>query len=292
MDSEVYSFALKSTLGEIPNICPDVKGAFIFREDGEIVAVDMKTDEQTIVQFIDKLDPLLEGTKTLGGNLETLVLECENGQLNVSWINKFYLAMITSKKADKAYVDTIRRVLIPTIIRLIEQLKPTCDNIRVDTEEDALSPSNRDSDFEEPEQDDESETADELPAEDVTENVENTLENTETESNAVAEEKTNDASIEPPVNQFIVENIGGLLVPADTVRIENNVLAKWQESYPHARLDQVEIETFGGKSVTCKVKALKDSKFEGKGVVQMPEKIQNTLEIKKGELVRVKPLVI
>jgi len=37
MDNEVYSFALKNTLNEIQNICPDIKNSFMFKEDGEIV---------------------------------------------------------------------------------------------------------------------------------------------------------------------------------------------------------------------------------------------------------------
>jgi hypothetical protein len=41
----------------------------------------------------------------------------------------------------------------------------------------------------------------------------------------------------------------------------------------------------------CKVKPIKDSKYNGESKVQMPEKIQSTLEIKKGELVRAKPIV-
>jgi hypothetical protein len=54
---------------------------------------------------------------------------------------------------------------------------------------------------------------------------------------------------------------------------------------------EAEIQTFSGKSIRCKLKPIKDAKREGKGIVQMPEKIQTSLEIKKGELVRLKPVV-
>jgi hypothetical protein len=96
---------------------------------------------------------------------------------------------------------------------------------------------------------------------------------------------------EPPVNQLIVENLGGLLVPSDTVRIDSAILAQWEELYADRKIEEVEIETFDGRKTTCKVKPIKDSKYDGKGTVQMPEKIQSTLEIKKGELVRAKPIV-
>jgi aspartate carbamoyltransferase regulatory subunit len=68
-------------------------------------------------------------------------------------------------------------------------------------------------------------------------------------------------------------------------------LLQWQELYEDRKIEEAEIETFGGQSTRVKIKPIKDSKFEGKGIVQMPEKIQNALEIRKGELVRVKPVI-
>lgn len=96
---------------------------------------------------------------------------------------------------------------------------------------------------------------------------------------------------EPPVNQLIVENLGGLLVPSDTVRIDSAILSQWESLYQDIKIEEVEIETFGGKTVRCKVKPIKDSKYEGKGIIQIPEKLQITLEIKKGELVKAKPII-
>ena len=40
----------------------------------------------------------------------------------------------------------------------------------------------------------------------------------------------------------------------------------------------------------CKVKTINDPKLEGRGFIQIPEKTSRMLEIKKGELVRVKPI--
>ena len=57
------------------------------------------------------------------------------------------------------------------------------------------------------------------------------------------------------------------------------------------KIDEAMVETFGGKSVRCKLKPLKNAKLEGKGVIQIPEKIQQMLNVGKGELVRVKPVI-
>jgi hypothetical protein len=96
---------------------------------------------------------------------------------------------------------------------------------------------------------------------------------------------------EPLANQFIVENLGGLFASSDTARIDNALLLNWNDMYDDRKIEEIEIVTFGGKSVRCKVKPIKDAKFEGKGLVQIHEKVQSTLEIKKGELVRVKPVI-
>ena len=98
-------------------------------------------------------------------------------------------------------------------------------------------------------------------------------------------------SFEAPATQLIVENIGGLLVPSDTVRIDNETLTQWENLFEGKKIEYVEIETFDGKTTKCKVKPIKDSQYFGKGIVQIPEKMQLTLEIKRGELVRVKPII-
>lgn len=99
------------------------------------------------------------------------------------------------------------------------------------------------------------------------------------------------SSFEVPAVQLIVENIGGLLVPSDTVRVDSETLSGWESTFEGKKIEYVEIETFDGKTARYKVKPIKDSKYTGKGIVQIPEKAQLALEIKKGELVRVKPII-
>ncbi|MDI6805126.1 MAG: hypothetical protein QMD20_00500 [Candidatus Bathyarchaeia archaeon] len=248
MNNEVYAFALKNTLNEIRNVCPDITHTFMFTEDGEILAADENTHEKTIIQVIDAFDGILEKAEKIGG-VEGITLEGSKGRVNVSCIKDIYFATVTSRKADINYVNTVTRVLIPTVLKLLEKIYPT------------------------------------------------PLKNTPPPPK-IEPEKTEKPPIEPepllselPVNQLIVENLGGLLVPSDTVRIDNEILSQWEKLYEDRKIEEVEIETFNGKTTRCKVKPIKDSKYEGKGVIQMPEKVQLALEIKKGELVRAKPVI-
>jgi hypothetical protein len=65
MDNEVYSFALKNTIDEVKEVCPGIKNAFLFRQDGEIIARDGNTSEETTVRAIDAIDDLTSFLKVM-----------------------------------------------------------------------------------------------------------------------------------------------------------------------------------------------------------------------------------
>jgi len=272
MDNEVYSSALKNTLNEIRNVCPDITNTFMFREDGETIAGDENIPEKTMVHGVDAFDGILEKAKAIGG-VEGITFEGSNGRITVSHVDDFYLVTVTSRKADMNYVNTVTRVLVPTVLKLLEKISPTPlkNNPPLTKMEPEISKVKK---FEEPLAEPLEETIMEKPKETMKPGT-----------------KPEPSLPEPPVNQLIVENLGGLLVPSDTIRIDGETLSQWEELYEGRKIGEVEIETFDGKTTRCKVKPIKDSKYEGKGIIQMPEKIQLTLEIKKGELVRAKPIV-
>jgi predicted regulator of Ras-like GTPase activity (Roadblock/LC7/MglB family) len=274
MDNEVYSFALKTTLSEIQNICPEIKNAFIFKEDGEIIATDPQTSENTAVHVIDAFDGIFERTDSLG-EVEGIIMEGAKGRITISSINDLYFATIASEKAEPGYVKTVTKVLLPTIFKLLDRIDPAQLEKPV-----RHSP--------EPEENhqyphfDKKERLSEEPEE---------KQNAENQTKPTFEPEVNASLPEATANQFIVENRGGLLVPSDTVRVDNDLMSSWTDTYGNTKIEEVEIETFGGKTVQCKVRPIKDSKYEGKGIVQIPEKIQLLLEVKKGELIRVKPVI-
>jgi len=272
MDNEAYTFALKNALNEIRNVCPDITNTFMFREDGEIIVGDENTSKKTMVHVVNAFDGIFEKADAIGG-VECITIEGSNGKVNVSWLNDLYFVTVTSRKADMNYVNTVTRVLIPTVLRLLEKICPTplkSKSPLTKTKHQLKIP--MDEELEKPE----------LVEETVMEEPKETVE---------AETKHEPLLPEPPVNQFIVENIGGLLVPSDTVRIDTEILSQWEELYEGRKIEEVEIGTFYGKTMRCKVKTIKDSKYEEKGIIQIPEKVQLALEIKKGELVRAKPII-
>jgi len=291
MSNEVYASALKSTLQEIQNACPDVTSNFIFK-DGKLLAKDNNTEEETTTQTIEAFNDITERADILGG-LEAVTIQSAEGKVNIATMNDFYLTTVSSNEADEKYVNTLTRVLIPLVIRIVEQIpSASTDKETGTTDQPDFKP-------------EEVETYDANYAteEAVEEKVEETIDEAEyTEKNQSYELEEETAMTEPevadeplladaPVTQLIVESLGGLLVPSDTVRVDEQILEQWNDLYGNNKIKEVEIETLNGKTTRCKFKKIKKSKDLGKGVIKMPEKIQLTLETQEGELVTVKPVV-
>jgi hypothetical protein len=258
MDSEVYAFALKNTLDEIQKACPEIKNAFVLDQNHTIIARDENTTEETLSQAVEALNEMFGKADAIGG-VDDLTIEGINGRMNVSRMDEIFLVTVTSRKANLDYVNTVTHVLVPTVLKLIEKLNPGPLKNNLIEPEQKLE----------------------------TEPENSTVEQAETPH----EESMEKIVAEPPANQFLVEEMKGLLSPSDTVRIDNSVIEKWNEFYQDKTIEEADVETFGGKSVRCKVKPIKNAKLEGQGKVQIPGKMQLVLDIKKGELVRVKPVV-
>jgi len=115
------------------------------------------------------------------------------------------------------------------------------------------------------------------------------------------------APIQPqitPPKQLIVDTLTGFFA-GDSVQIDTEIVKDWTKNNddPRARvkaaltgeqstpenIDQVKIETFGGNSTLCKVKEINDQNMKGKNMIRIPEKLCRTLEINKGDLVKVEP---
>jgi hypothetical protein len=263
MSDEVYAFALQNTLNEIKNACPSISHAFIF-ENAKVIAADENTDKKTLHSAVNTIEAIIARANAIGG-LETVTFHGANGQVNVTRTNNFYLTTITSKETEEKYVNTLTQVLFPIVLKLIGKIHPESIKDNAFTMEKA-----------------------ELAEDNTAEVCEKEL---PVEENNATEPEPESLLPEPPVNQLIIETLSGLLAPSDTVRIENATITQWKKLYTNKKIKEVNVETLNGKTTRCKFKPIKDSKHEGKGIIQIPEKIQLTLQTKKGELVMIKPVV-
>ena len=269
--NEAYMLALKDTLDSMTNSFSNIRNAVIFNENGDVIATDNNTSEDTAVRTVDALDEILDKFNLLD-SLENIVLEGTEGWLKVSRFDDLYLVTTFSTRTNLDQASALADVLVPTVLKVLRRVNhtPVKENLE-ELEMEHEEPSTH------------------HVKEEQTEPSEETK--SEEHSEDAAEATTKPIVPEPQVNQFIVENLRGLFSPSNTVRVDNDLLLKWKETYDDREVEEVEVATFGGKTVRCKVKPIKEAKFEGKGLIQVHEKTLSTLGIKKGELVRVKPVI-
>jgi predicted regulator of Ras-like GTPase activity (Roadblock/LC7/MglB family) len=279
MRDEAHSVALRQALTEIKNISPGVQASFLIDKEGKVIASDTKSSEASFEKTITALESLLEKTGAIGG-LDSLVINAQKGKVRISSVSDMYLAMITSENVDMAYLQTISRVLILTVMKLLDNITPSAAPIKPQQSKPSL--------VNQPKRIEQQTEVEEASAEEI--NKEEIGEETEQpESPVLSPAPKLHRGLHEGTHQLVVETIGGLLVRGDMVEIDSDVLNGWSDSYNGAHISSVEIKSFSGKSVVCKVRPQKDSNIKGTGIIRVTEKTCRDLDVKKGELVRVKP---
>ena len=97
-----------------------------------------------------------------------------------------------------------------------------------------------------------------------------------------------------PACQLIVEDLSGFsgLTVTDMVRFDEALAERWKEFCGDRKIEEVTVtDSVSGKAVRCRFKILKDSKFNGKGLIQIPKSIRKELAVNEGCLVIVKPVL-
>jgi hypothetical protein len=303
MNNTIYTSALKNTIGEIKNICPEVLETFVFKES-DIIAKDDSSSKKTLDQAIIAFNSIEKEAKTVSG-LKTVRIEGNKGKINLTCMEKFNFATVLSNEADEKYVNTLTRVLVPTVIKLVDNIQlnlPKNEVKLAEALEPVVKPSKKTVEITQDIQnilfENQSPIIElvEVPASEQVQIVEEEQyheipKNEASEEISKIELEEDTFLAEPPVTQLIVEKLSGLLVSSDTVRIDKEIIEKWNELYEGKKIEFLHIENINGKSTQSRFRNIKSSKHSGKGVIRIPEKIQFALETSKGELVTIKPVI-
>lgn len=103
------------------------------------------------------------------------------------------------------------------------------------------------------------------------------------EEDEVRHNETNKSTKRTSNNDFTIESPGMLYAHwSITVLIRKETLYDW------GKVEEVDIETKQGKKMTCKVYPIEDLET---GIIQVPDKMQLKLGVKKGWIVKVRPKV-
>lgn len=306
MNDEDYNSALRNALVEIKNAYNDLNWSLILTQNGTVISSEDNAAESNMTKTADSFQALAEKAKAIGG-LANMLIDGENGKIYASSLNDMYLIAGLSKDADLVYFRTITNAVLPTIIKILDNLTssdltpaplkpapsisyppppkptpvtpsspispitPTISELKIENEEENERETEE---FKYPTNDEEF-REDPLSL--------HTDKNQETEARHQIETA--------PSQQLIVDRFSGLMVKSDQVQLDADVLKRWSALLNGTEISEVEVESFSGKSLRCRVKVITDSKLEGRGLIRIPEKACQSLEVRRGELVRVKPVI-
>ena len=287
MNEEIYNAALMNALIEIKNRYAAVKWSFLITKNGTVVINQENASNPNIAQSASYFQSLVEKAGAVGG-LESILINGENSKIHVSYINDMYLVAGLARNADLAYFRNITGTVLSTILKVFEGISSN-PSISLATK---LPSSSRFSS---------AQTATDLAAPQLTieeNSKEEELEEAEERGKPVTPELSDPEELEAdqrlegqlPSQQLIVDKLGGLMVKSDTVQLDSDVLNQWSTLFDQREVSEVEIETLGGQTARFKAKAISDSKLENRGLIRIPEKACQALEIRRGELVKVKPI--
>lgn len=264
--TQAQTNSLQTVIGEFKNLSPEISNVFIFKADNEIVASNEATSEEQSKNLISAFNSITQKAEVIG-RIETVTMRGADRQLQITSINNRFLATVSSHEADEKIIKSLTCVLVPTVVKLVNEIaSQTSENAppqecgpEVKQEEEIIS------------------LVQQPPVESVTEEP--------------VTFSSDPPLPEPPVTQFMVEKNKAFLAPSDLVRVDPKVIAKWNNLYVGKQIVEVHIETLEGKTATCKVKRIKDPNINPQGIIQIPDKLLQTLQTSKGKLVIVKPVI-
>lgn len=304
MNDEIYNAALRNALSGIKDAMIDLNWSFILTNDGTVITSDENAVDPAITKAASSFQTLAQKAASIGG-LDNMLIAGDKCNIYVSSVNDMYLVAGLTKNADLVYFRTVTGAVLPTVLKVLDSVtsslsqtstptpfKPTT-NIPFSqskiTESSLFKPTVPETT---PDEEDTLEEEEETsPNEEANEEVEEAQELQVPTSSSTQRTETTKLPEELPSQQLIVDRFSGLMVKADTIQLDVEILKRWSEELDVESIGEVDIETFSGKTVRCKTKTINDPKLEGRGLIRIPEKTCQSLDVRRGELVRVRPVL-
>jgi hypothetical protein len=239
----------------------------MFQGKDEILAGDENLSQETVAQIVDAFEHIAEYDAVLG-RVKGITIKCVSGVANVSNADDIYLVTTASNNVDIAYLNTITRVMFPTVLKLLEKTQSTSTT---QLTEKVVEPPQ------------------------LTKPLEKPVKETGLKPPNEMKLKPKESTLNLPEKALNVENMSGLQVKSDVARVDQKLLSEWQKEFAVEKIESIEIQTPNGKTLQCNVKPIMKLPFiaaqSKMNVIQISRKTQATLEIRKGDEVKVKPLI-
>jgi predicted regulator of Ras-like GTPase activity (Roadblock/LC7/MglB family) len=126
MNTDLSTVTLKNAMKEIKEAYTKIKHSFIFSENGTIISGDPTTDEEKAKKIMQSFEILKDKTEAIG-KLQAFQINGKKGKLIISTIQDRHLVLETTKTANKIYLHAITHLIIPTLLRTIENIDTASD---------------------------------------------------------------------------------------------------------------------------------------------------------------------
>jgi hypothetical protein len=319
--STPHDSALQTMVDALQKVAPDIERVLIFKDHGIVIAKDNDTTEQSANKFIKIFNEIDDKAQKIGG-LQSLTVFCNHGEISVSNVNGLYLTTSYPKHADKRTIELFTKVLVPTVIKFLDQLTPSSKPNAIISESIPPLANDRTSEINDenfnaeiekqidkivpeepifstphavPEPQPQQFTIDEEGTSflDLSINpIEQVLSNYELKENPQKLDiDDNTPKITTPENKLTVERFDGLFIRPNTIRVDKELIAKWKTEYKNKKIERITLESPDKITANCKFEPITDKKYIGKGLIQIPESIQRALRVTLGQIVLTKPII-
>lgn len=296
MNDEIYNVALRNALNGIKDALSDLNWSFILMNDGTVITSGEDSINPAMEKAARSFQSLAEKATVIGG-MDNMLISGDKCKVYVSSVDDMYLVAGLAKNADLVYFRAITHAVLPTVLKVLESVTPSLSNTPTPFTPESPIPFSLSKSLEPPlaksiiPQPTVDEDRAEEEEQDQSEEIAEVGEAEELQAPELSTTEKTEVSERPeelPSQQLIVDRFSGFMVKSDTIQLDAEILKRWSEELGVEGINEVEIETFSGRNVRCKTKVINDPKLEGRGLIRIPEKTCQSLDVRRGELVRVK----
>ena len=134
MVTEVYSNPIQTIIEEIKNISPEITNALVFKSNGQTIACTQTITETQTKKFVANFASIALQADTIG-SIENFTIQAVDCQINIVAVDDCFLATVSSLTVKPEILKSLTQVVVPTIVRLVNQIEPHSKNQSLKTEE-------------------------------------------------------------------------------------------------------------------------------------------------------------
>jgi hypothetical protein len=275
MDTDTSKLAFNTAINEIKNGCPGITSIFILDENKQVLSQDENATKEVVDCTANSL-AVLKKTASIAGEVEAFTCVGSNRKINFTRCENNYCVTVSSKETDERTLTMLARVMVPSMLKLAHEVIASRKEASAETPTGNL----------------ESSPASESPP---AVEASSTKTVTAVSTSIPTQTRPKIPILTLPASEFTVENLSGINIiysDPETVYVDRALLGEWKELFGDKPIEEAMVESpETSKKYSCRFQPIRSQKLEGKNVILVPDRIQRKLEIKRGAIVLIRPIV-